>query len=99
MFTILIIVTVFIIIQIQMGHHSCTQGCVIQRGIQNRVGLPWWSSKTVFPPPPVVARVQSLSLEDPLEKEMANLSCVLAWEIPWVEELGGLQSMGLEKTK
>ena len=43
-----------------MGHHSCTQGCVIQRGIQNRVGLPWWSSKTVFPPPPVVARVQSL---------------------------------------
>ena len=43
--------------------------------------------------------VQSLSLEDPLEKEMANLSCVLAWEIPWVEELGGLQSMGSEKTK
>ena len=42
--------------------------------------------------------VQSLSLEDPLEKEMANLSCVLAWEIPWVEELGGLQSMGSEKS-
>ena len=35
----------------------------------------------------------SLSQEDPLEKEMATHSNILAWEIPWTEEPGGLQSM------
>ena len=34
----------------------------------------------------------------PVEKEMATHSSILAWEIPWVEELGGLQSMGLQKS-
>ena len=38
--------------------------------------------------------VQSLSREDILEKEMATHSSILAWEIPWTEEHGGLQSMG-----
>ena len=38
--------------------------------------------------------VQSLSQEDPLEKEMATHSSVLAWRIPRTEEPGGLQSMG-----
>ena len=38
--------------------------------------------------------VQSLSQEDPLEKEMATHSCILAWKIPWMEEPGRLQSMG-----
>ena len=37
--------------------------------------------------------VQSLDWEDPLEKEMATHSSNLAWEIPWTEEPGGLQSM------
>ena len=41
-------------------------------------------------------RVQSLGWEDPLEKEMAVHSSVLAWRIPWTEEPGGLQSMGLQ---
>ena len=36
---------------------------------------------------------QSLGWEDPLEKEMAAHSSILAWEIPWTEEPGGLQSM------
>ena len=40
--------------------------------------------------------VQSLGREDPLEKEMATQSSVLAWEIPWTEEPGGLQSMVLQ---
>ena len=35
---------------------------------------------------------------DPLEKKMATYSSVLAWEIPWPEELGRLQSMGSQKT-
>ena len=38
--------------------------------------------------------VQSLGQEDPLEKEMATHSSILAWRIPWTEETGGLQSMG-----
>ena len=40
-------------------------------------------------------RVQSLGWEDPLEKEMAIHSSTLAWKIPWTEEPGRLQSMGL----
>ena len=43
-------------------------------------------------------QVQSLGQEDPLEKEMATHSSVLAWEIPWTEEPGRLQSMGLQKS-
>ena len=39
-------------------------------------------------------RVQSLGKEDPLEKEMATHSSILAWKIPWMEEPGRLQSMG-----
>ena len=37
-------------------------------------------------------QVQSLSREDPLEEEVATYSSILAWEIPWTEEPGGLQS-------
>ena len=39
-------------------------------------------------------QVQSLSWDDPLEKEMATHSSILAWKIPWMEQPGGLQSMG-----
>jgi len=39
-------------------------------------------------------QVQSLGQEDPLEKEMATHCSILAWEIPWTEEPGRLQSMG-----
>ena len=46
--------------------------------------------------PPAMQETQVLSLgqEDPLEKGMATHSSILAWEIPWMEEPGGLQSMG-----
>ena len=43
--------------------------------------------------------VQFLSQEDPLEKEMATHSSVLAWEIPCTEEPGRLQSMGLQRIR
>ena len=43
--------------------------------------------------------VQSLDREDPLEKEMATHSSILAGEIPWTEEPGGLQSMGSQKSQ
>ena len=44
-------------------------------------------------------RVRSPGQEDPLEKEMAPHSSILAWEIPWTEESGGLQSTGVAKSR
>ena len=43
--------------------------------------------------------VQSLGQEDPLEKGMATHSSILTWEIPWTEEPGGLQSMGMQRVR
>ena len=43
--------------------------------------------------------VQSLGQEDPLKKEMATWSSILAWEIPWTEEPDGLQSCGVTKSQ
>ena len=42
-------------------------------------------------------QVQSLGQEDPLEKEMATHSSILAWRIPWMEKPGGLQSRGSQR--
>ena len=44
-------------------------------------------------------KIRFLGREDPLEKEMATHSSVLAWEIPWTEESGGLQSMGSQQSQ
>ena len=44
-------------------------------------------------------RVRSLGQEDPLEKEMTIHSSPLAWKIPWLEEPGGLQSMGSQRVR
>ena len=44
-------------------------------------------------------QVRSLGWEDPLEKEMVTHSSVLAWKIAWVEEPGGLQSMGSQRVR
>ena len=43
------------------------------------------------------AQVQSLGWEDPLEKEMATDSSIIAWRIPWTVEPGGLPSMGSQR--
>ena len=43
--------------------------------------------------------VRSLSWEDPLEKQIATHSNILAWKIPWTEEPGRLQSMGLQRVR
>ena len=43
--------------------------------------------------------VRFLDQEDPLEKEMATHSSILAWKIPWTEDPGGLQSMGSQKSQ
>ena len=55
-----------------------------------------WEVKN--PPAMQETRVWSLGLEDPLEKEMATHSSILAWEIPWTKEAGGLQSMGWQES-
>ena len=49
--------------------------------------------------PPTKQKMQdeSLSQEDPMEKEIATHSSILAWEIPWTEESGEVQSMGKQK--
>ena len=44
-------------------------------------------------------QVRSLGREDPLEEVMATHSSILAWEIPWTEEPGGLQSVGSQKSR
>ena len=44
-------------------------------------------------------QVRSLGREDPPEKEIATHSSILAWEIPWTEKPGGLQSMGSQRVR
>ena len=46
---------------------------------------------------PQETRVPSLGLEDPMEESMAAHASILAWRIPWIEEPGGLQSIGLQR--
>ena len=48
---------------------------------------------------PQETQIQSLCLEDPLVEEMATHSSILAWRIPWTEEPGRLQSMGLQRIR
>ena len=43
-------------------------------------------------------RVQALGQDDPLEKEMAPHSSTSAWEMPWTEEPGGLQAVGMQES-
>ena len=64
-------------------------------------GLPrWLSSKRIYLPAQMLEmQIRSLGGEDPLEKEMATHSSILAWEIPWAEEPGGPQSMGLQRVR
>ena len=49
------------------------------------------------PPAMQEAQVQSQGQEDPLKKEMATHSSILAWEVPWTQEPGRLQSMGSQR--
>ena len=51
------------------------------------------------PPAKQETKVRFLGREDPLEKKKATHSSILAWEIPWMEEAGGLQSMGSERVR
>ena len=61
------------------------------------VGECYFMCRLKNPPVKQESWVQSLGWEDPLEKEMANHSSILAWKIPWTEEPGGLQSIALQR--
>ena len=65
-------------------------------------GLPWWlSGKRIHLPMQETQKTQVLFLgqDGPLEKEMATHPSILAWEIPWTEEPGGLQSMQSQRVR
>ena len=71
--------------------------CCYHHDFMNRQTEPWlprwFSGKESL----CQCRVRSLGQEYPLEEEMATHSSILAWRIPWTEEPGGLQSMGLKE--
>ena len=77
----------------EMVDSSSGQG-KYKMNVEHLMGFPVGS---VVKNPPANARVQSLGREDPLEKEIATHSSILAWGIPWTEEPGRLQSMGLQE--
>ena len=66
------------------------------------IGVPWWlsgkESACQFLPMQET-RARSLDWEDPLEKEMATHSSILACKIPWIKEPGRLQSMGSQRVR
>ena len=72
--------------------------------LETPLGKPGFPSSSEIKNPPAMrgtqaAPVQSLSQEDPLEEEMVTHSSILAWEISWTEETGGLQYMGLQTVR
>ena len=76
-----------------MGSNSC---------VRNIFYSEWASlvAQTVQNPPVMQeTRVRSLGREDALEKGIATHSSILAWRIPWTEEPGGLQSVGLQSVR
>ena len=76
--------------------------CLATRDFYFCVGSSMWASLVVQlvkkQPAMWETWVQSLGGEDPLEKEMASHSSILAWRIPWTEELGGLQFAGRKES-
>ena len=75
----------------QRPAQGAAQSGPLKQVIDSSLGLPWWLSCRLRICLPMQERhVWSLVWEDPLEKEMATSSSILAWEIPWAEEPGGL---------
>ena len=67
-------------------------------GEEEKEGISSLVTQTVMDLPIIQqTRVQSLGVEDPLEKGMATHSSIHVWRVPWTEEPAGLQSMGLKR--
>ena len=67
--------------------------------IVNSAAITWVVQTVKDPSAMQETQVQSLGWEDPLENGMATHSSILTWRIPWTEEPGGLQSMGLQRVR
>ena len=78
-------------------HWICWADGYLEANMFNK-GLPWWLM-VKNPPAMQETQVQSLGQEDLLEKEMVIHSSIFAWEIPWTEKPGWLQSMGSQKSR
>ena len=77
---------------------SCSNFCHSELGMLPSRGRSSQIALMVKNPPAMRETwVRSLGWEDPLENDMATHSNILAWRIPWAEEPGGLQSMGLQR--
>ena len=63
---------------------------------ESGIGIPWWLRQVKNLPAMWKTWVQPLGQEDPLEKEMATYSSILAWRTPWREEPRGPKSRGLQ---
>ena len=74
--------------------HSSNNSSIKNRVLVPPQGFPQWLSSKES-----TCNSEVEGGEDPLEKELATHSCILAWEIPWTEEPSGLQSMGLQKSQ
>ena len=72
-----------------IGRQLCSQVCKIVL-IPGKLGFPVTTQSVNHPPAMQETQVRFLGWEDPLEKEMATHSSILAWRIPWTEEPGGL---------
>jgi len=82
------VLTLFLLGALEKHHLS---GCPIPKSMWKQLGRETaWS---------VVFLSMSLGQEDPLEKEMATLSSILAWRNPWTEEPGRIQSMGSQRVR
>ena len=84
--------------------------CSVSLGGHSQMAQVYLSLSFLFPSVPVAQMVknmpamqetwvQALGQEDPLEKEMATHSSILAWKIPWTGKPGGLQSRGLQRVR
>ena len=76
---------------------SCSPWGCEESGMTERLTLQFFTQMVKNLPAVCETRVQSLGREDPLEREMTTHSSILAWEIPWIEEPGGLQPMGSQR--
>ena len=88
----------------KVGFHAgvikATDKIILNLGwVLNPMGLPWVAQVVKHLPAMQETQVQSLGWEDPLEKEMATHSSILAWRISWTEGPGGSQSMGLQRVR
>ena len=77
----------------QLGYFKCPKAFMIY------ISHIWASLEAQMVKSLPVMQVWSLGQEDPLEKGMATHSCIPAWRISWIEEPGGLQSLGSQRVK